>query len=134
MKNNYTELYTELRENNGTYAICVDVVSLDLVNKNYSYAAGDAVIAEAVKRIADEATDEMSLIRMGGDEFVILTGKSEEAEAKAILDRIFSNNGKAITFEGNAHTVSLRGDIIKLDTKKVRFGATFTELGHVIGY
>ncbi len=134
MKNNYTELYNELRANNGTYAICLDVVSLDPVNKNFGYSAGDAVIAEAVKRITNEATDEMSIVRMGGDEFVLITGKSDEAEAKAIIDRIFSYNGEAITHDNIQHPVSLRGGIIKLDTKKVRFGAIFTELGHVIGY
>lgn len=103
-------------------------------------------------------------VRGGGDEFVLLTNKTDEKEAIEIINRIFSHNGEIVIHNGVEHPISLhdgiiklntenglkydqpytdiietvkqhlRGNIIKLDTEKVRFGKTFTELGNVLGY
>ncbi len=134
MKNNYTELYKELRTNNGTYALAIDVEQLDPVNRNYGYKAGDDVIAEAMTRIIAVSDDNMSLVRMGGDEFLLITGLTDEAAARALIDSIFNHNGEKINADGNELSVSLRGNIVKLNTAKVRFGDTFTELGKALGY
>ncbi len=134
MKNNYTELYSELRSNNGTFALALDVEQLDPVNKNYGYKAGDAVIAEAMARISAVAGDNMSLVRMGGDEFLLITGITDKAQAQTLIDSIFSHNGEKINADGNELTVTLRGSVVRLDTAKVRFSTTFTELCKVLGY
>ncbi len=133
-KFDYTNLYDAMISMHDTYALSIDVVNLSVLNNEYSHSAGDVAIAEAVKRISAEKTDDMLMCRVGGDEFVLLTGKKTEAEAIEILQRIFSHNGETIVYADIVHPISLHGGIIKLNTenglKYDRLYADIISAGH----
>lgn len=124
-----TGLYEALREMDGTYAICFDMCNLLIFNDKYGHNAGDIAIAECLKRIDNEKEDDMIMFRIGGDEFVLLTNRTDIKEAEAIRDRVFSHNEETVAFGGENLPVSLHGGIVKLDTAKgLRYSKLFTEL------
>ncbi|MBQ8200400.1 MAG: helix-turn-helix domain-containing protein [Clostridia bacterium] len=113
-----TELYDTLRSLHGTYALVFDTQHLDPINKNYGHAAGDLVIAECLRRIDMAKGPDMVLFRIGGDEFVLLTGLTDQAQATALAQAITSHNGEPIVFEGQDIPVSLHSGVSQLDTAK----------------
>jgi len=128
-KFDFTGLYETLREMDGTYAICFDMCNLLIFNDKYGHQAGDVAIAECLKRIDDEKTDDMIMFRIGGDEFVLLTNKTDIKETEEIRDRVFSHNGETISYKGEELPVSLHGGIIKLETARgLRYSKLFSEL------
>lgn len=124
-----TGLYEALREMDGTYAICFDMCNLLPFNEKYGNNAGDVAIAECLKRIDNEKTDDMLMFRIGGDEFVLLTNKTDIKEAEEIRDRVFSHNNETVTFNGEDLPVSLHGGLLKLETARgLRYSKLFTDL------
>ena len=124
-----TGLYEALKEMDGTYAISFDMCNLLIFNEKYGHNAGDVAIAECLKRIDNEKTDDMIMFRIGGDEFVLLTNKTDINEAEAIREKVFSHNDETVSFGGENLPVSLHGGILKLDTAKgLRYSKLFTEL------
>ena len=88
-----SELYDELKKFAGRYALGVDIVQFDRVNKEYGYAAGDRVIAETFARIERELSDDMLLFRTGGDEFAVVTAYESASDAESLARRITAHNG-----------------------------------------
>lgn len=128
-KFDFTGLYEYLREMDGTYAICFDMCNLLLFNEKYGHNAGDVAIAECLKRIDNEKEEDMIMFRIGGDEFVLLTNRTDLKEAEAIRDRVFSHNEETVAFGGENLPVSLHGGIIKLSTAKgLKYSKLFTDL------
>ena len=124
-----TGLYEALREMDGTYAICFDMCNLLPFNEKYGHAAGDVAIAECLKRIDNEKEEDMIMFRIGGDEFGLLTNRTDLSEAEAIRNRVFSHNEETVTFGGEELPVSLHGGIMKLNTARgLRYSKLFTEL------
>ena len=91
-----SELYDELKKLRGTYALGIDIVHFDAVNKQYGHGAGDIVIAEAFARIERELAAHMFLFRTGGDEFAVVTACREKSDAQALAGRISAHNGKVV--------------------------------------
>ncbi len=128
-KFDFTGLYEALREMDGTYAICFDMCNLLPFNEKYGHNAGDVAIAECLKRIDNEKSDDMIMFRIGGDEFVLLTNKTDIKEAEEIRDRVFSHNNETVSFNGEELPVSLHGGIMKLETARgLRYSKLFTDL------
>lgn len=112
-----TQLYDAMRDRNGTWAVAFDTVHLSVINRDYGHAAGDLVIAECVRRI-DEAREEgMVFFRIGGDEFILLTGETDEAAAQRLADQVTAHNEETIDCGGVAVTVSMRAALMRLDTR-----------------
>ncbi len=113
-----TELYDYLRTLDGTIALTFDTCHLDPINTNYGRAAGDLVIAECLRRIDQEKGDDMLLIRIGGDEYALLTGLTDEAEAEELNRRIIAHNGETIAYGDTALPVSLHCGSSRLNTAR----------------
>ena len=110
-------LYDAMRDRNGTWAVAFDTRRLMHINETYGRAAGDLVIAECVRRI-DEAREEgMVFFRIGGDEFILLTSKTDEAEARRIAEKVTAHDGETIDFEGTAIPVGIRAAFMLLDAQ-----------------
>lgn len=124
-----TDLYETLKEMDGTYAISFDMCNLLPFNEKYGHAAGDLAIAECLKRIDNEKEEDMVMFRIGGDEFVLLTNRTDLKQAEEIRQRVFSHNEETVHFDGADLPVSLHGGIMKLNTAKgLRYSKLFTEL------
>lgn len=124
-----SELYDYLKEMDGTYIISFDIRNLMVINNTYGSPAGDTVIAECLKRIDSEKSDDMIMFRIGGDEFVLLTGTADEETARAAAEKVLSHNGECISSGGNDIPVSMRFGMMKLETSRnLRYSELFTKL------
>ncbi len=90
-------------------AICfVDVDGFKEVNDIFGHNIGDSVLKIVVQRISGFIREEDSLIRLGGDEFlIILEGVDTNEGIAHSLTRISSAVNEAIRVEGNTIHVSL---------------------------
>ena len=110
-----SELYDYIREKKGTYILSFDTSRLMEVNNTYGRTAGDKVILECLHRIDEQCTGDMVMFRIGGDEFVMVTGLSDKADVQTLADKILSQNGNAITHEGVEIPVSMRAGAVLLN-------------------
>lgn len=122
-----SELYDLFRSRKDCYFVCGDIVGLVPINE-ISHKAGDLAILEALKRMEDAAGEDDVVFRIGGDEFVILTGSTEEVYAKGIADRILSRNGERITSDGREIPLSLYVSYLKVSNRTPRYSELFVEL------
>ena len=106
--------YDHLNSNTGTYVLCFDIIDLLPVNDNYGFAAGDKVILEAFRRINEAAEEDMICLRIGGDEFAMITASSDKEKVTAIAEKVLSANGKNISVGTEKLPVSLRCGVIKI--------------------
>jgi len=127
-----SELYDELKKLGGTYALGVDIVHFDAVNKKYGYAAGDIVIAEAFARIERELSDNMLLFRTGGDEFAVVTTYKDESDAETLARKISSQNGVAVKTSEHEIPLSLHIGISKIPDKALSYQKALSILGNAV--
>lgn len=126
------ELYDRLKEMDGTCIISFDTVNLMTVNDTYGHKAGDLVIAECLKRIDNEKTNDMIMFRIGGDEFVLLTGSDNDAAARSIGDSILKHNGETVCYDGTDIPVSMQYGIMTLESRRnLHYGELFTKLKEI---
>ena len=110
-------LYDAMKERNGTWAVAYDTVKLSVINRDYGHAAGDLVIAECIRRIDEAREDGMVFFRIGGDEFILLTGETDEATAQRLADQVTAHNDEAIDCGGVTVPVAMRAALMRLDTR-----------------
>lgn len=124
-----SELYDYISGKKGTYIISYDVSHLTPINENYGSEAGDKVILEALRRIDASCGEDMVMFRIGGDEFVMVTGLTDRAEVEALAEKVLSQNGNTIEHNGTAIPVSLRAGAVLLNDKgAVRYHELFAKL------
>lgn len=94
-----SDAYDYLREKKSSYVLCFDIRHLTALN-NISTKIGDMAILEEAARINNVTTDDMLMMRIGGDEFALLSGLYDIDKAKEISEIVLSQNGQPIVFEG----------------------------------
>lgn len=114
---NNTDLFDAMKTMHGTWAVAFDTRRLMEINERYGHMAGDLVIAECIRRIDKEKEAGMVFFRIGGDEFILLTGSEDEAVAQRMAGKVTAMNGQAITFDGKEIPVALRSALTLLDTR-----------------
>ncbi len=70
-------------------------------------------------------------MRIGGDEFALITGLYDIKEAEKLRDRVLSQNGNTISFEGRDYPVSLWCGITQVP-ERLRYNEFFTDLHKAI--
>lgn len=121
-----SHLYDFISERRGNYVICFDMCHLMTVNDEYGSAAGDLCIAECLRRIDSAADDSMLPIRIGGDEFVLVTDFAEEDKTEALKNIILGKNGGTVKFSGEEIPVSMRAGLeIIPPTGNIRYNKLF---------
>jgi diguanylate cyclase (GGDEF)-like protein/PAS domain S-box-containing protein len=83
-------------------AVAVLLCDLDdfkLVNDNLGHAAGDTLLLEIARRLADAVADAGIVARLGGDEFAILLADLDPAEAGGIADAMATRIRAALRVE-----------------------------------
>lgn len=127
-----SQLYDELKSQAGCYVLCFDIVGLMPVNENIGRGAGDKVILEALKRLDSVAGDDMTIFRIGGDEFVIVTGKYDKDEAEEIANKVICKNGDTVEYEGQSIPVSMRVGATKYSDKGFRYSDLYEKFHYII--
>ena len=127
-----SELYDELKKLDGTYALGIDIVHFDSINKRYGYASGDIVIAEAFARIESKLSDNMLLFRTGGDEFAVVTAYHDEADAETLARKISSQNGNVVKTGEHEIPLSLHIGISKIPAGALSYEKALSILGSAV--
>lgn len=124
-----TQFFDTLRSLDGTYALVFDTCHLDAINKNIGRAAGDLVIAECLRRIDEAKSKDMILFRIGGDEYVLLTGLNDREAADKIVQDICAHNDEPIVWEEHVIPVGLHSGITQLNTaRRLNYAELFRAL------
>jgi len=134
MKRKYdiTELYDYLKQKADTYVVCFDMVHMLEINEKYGTEAGDKAIVECLRRIDEAALDDMLTYRIGGDEFVLVTGYSELEQAQKIARKILESNGQTIEQEGILVPVSMRAGYALMKGTNVKYAELYSQLNEAI--
>lgn len=111
------EFYDYLKSQAGTYVLCFDIQNLMTVNDTLGREAGDKSILEAFRRINEAAEENMVCLRMGGDEFAMITESSDPEFVSSIADKVLSQNGGKVPYTGGDVAVSIRCGAIKIGDK-----------------
>ena len=125
-----SEAYDFLKGMAGSYVLCFDLQHLMAIN-DISHKAGDLAILEAIARIESTAGDDMIVLRVGGDEFALLTGLYDCGEAKELSEKVLQKNGEPIIYEGRELPVSLWCGITKIP-EKLRYSEFFMDMHQAI--
>ncbi len=126
-----SEAYEVFRQLGGTYVICFDSVGLMKINA-ICHEAGDKAILESARRIDAAAPDDMLVLRIGGDEFALFTGKADKREAEAVMQKVLSSNGQPVSWNGQEIPLSLRAGIAKVPKSGLRYSELFTQMHSTI--
>lgn len=125
-----SEFYDFLKSMKNSYVLCFDVEQLAAIN-DISGKAGDMAILEAASRIDSFAEDNMAVLRIGGDEFALITGLYEYGSVEELSRNILSLNGEPIIFNNKELPVSLWCGITKVpDT--VKYDSFLTDMHNTI--
>lgn len=109
-----TEFYDYLKSKTGTYVLCADIEGLLPINEKLGREAGDKAILEVFRRLNEAAEDNMLTLRMGGDEFAIITESSDTETITELAKKILAQNGNKVPYSGGEVAVSVRCGAIKI--------------------
>ena len=84
------ELYDLFQERKDCFFVLCDIKQMISIN-NISRKAGDLAILEQMRRMTAASGEDDIAFRIGGDEFCILTGSSEQSYAEQIADKIIAD-------------------------------------------
>lgn len=122
-----SHLYEYIRAHSEKYVICFDMVRLMEVNDTYGSAAGDIALAECLRRI-DEGSDETMLpIRIGGDEFILITDFDKLEDAQAVAERILARNGETVKSGEHVFPVSMRAGYVVIPKGNLCYNELFSQ-------
>lgn len=82
-------------------AILIDLDRFKTVNDHHGHSVGDQVIKAVAERLSDLLQQDETIIRMGGDEFLILSTRRTDADSlSALADRIVYDINLPIPIKG----------------------------------
>ncbi len=126
-----SEFYDYLRSQSGTYVLCFDVQNLMVINNELGHKAGDMVLIEAFRRINEAADENMLCLRMGGDEFVMITESFDKEYVMSIAEKVIIHNGEKTSYSGGEVAVSMRCGAIIID-KKLKYSKLCNDFNEVM--
>ena len=101
--------------------LMVDIDGLKSINDTLGHAAGDSVIAEVARRLADAIRMEDEVARTGGDDYMIVCPETDAGSARAIVRKL--TRAVALPWETAGKSVSLKVSIGWASTSAVHASA-----------
>lgn len=92
-KYDLTDMYDVIQERKNNAYVCADICRLMWINDNLGREAGDAAILELMKRIEASINENDLFLRVGGDEFVVITDSDDMEHANKIVSEVTAKNG-----------------------------------------
>lgn len=112
----YDDIFsTEDSRQKSSYILLIDVCKFIPFNEDYRLRIGDLALIEAMKRIGNHTTEDMNLMTLAGDEWILFSNKSSIDEARAIANEIFKYNGNTVGIGEVQAPLFLRIEIINSD-------------------
>ncbi len=118
--------YDYMHKHSGTFVLCCDIKELTPLNA-VSHKLGDLAILTMAQRLESIAGEEMVVMRVGGDEFVLLTALTELAAAEHLREQLLAMNGDTIAFEGKEYPLHLWCGVTTIP-QKLNFGVFFGDV------
>lgn len=86
----FKRVIEEIEESNSlpVSIIMVDIDNLKGINDKYGHARGDEIIKNAARVLDSVSRKNDTVVRMGGDEFIIILKETDKIDAKYFCDRI----------------------------------------------
>lgn len=111
------ELHLVERGEVGSCLIVIDLDNFKVVNDNYGHPAGDAVLQQFAHLLQKNMRGSNTLVRLGGEEFVILSSDTTVDQALVLAERLrklvegynFSADGKTIKITASFGVAPLFG-------------------------
>ena len=92
----------------GVGLLFVDIDDLTLVNDSLGHRAGDTIIAMTAGRIRNQLMRNDTVVRFGGDEFIVVLDRIEScADARVVAERIRQAIAEPIEIDGTALTTTV---------------------------
>lgn len=92
----------------GVGLLFVDIDDLTLINDSLGHRAGDAVIAMTAGRIKNHLMNSDTVVRFGGDEFIVVLNRIEScADARLVAERIRREIAEPIEIDGTSLTTTV---------------------------
>lgn len=126
-----TEAYDFFVEHQGTYVLCFDIKNLIAIN-DISHKAGDSAILEAARRMNQYTDDNMVMLRIGGDEFALITSYDDINDAKKLSEKVLSMNSQTFTYENQNIPLSLYCGITTIPENRLKYDQLFQDLHYTI--
>ncbi len=106
----------------------IDINGLKAVNDTLGHVSGDALIITVASEIKSAIRRDDVVVRLGGDEFLLMLNKVPVTQAEAVWKRIVTRFDYINKTENRAYVVSVSHGIVEVtDTKKY----TLDELLHI---
>jgi diguanylate cyclase (GGDEF)-like protein len=95
--------------------LLLDIDFFKHINDHYGHAAGDAVLIEISKRLQVLCLDSELLIRWGGEEFLIVLQRPQQADIDQLCQTLLQKVSELpVMFEGKEIPVTISGGFINL--------------------
>lgn len=79
--------------------VMVDLKKFKFINDTYGHSVGDWVLARTAKVMRASLSNEDSVIRMGGDEFLLILNDSSVEAAEKAIEKIKRRMAKAVLYD-----------------------------------
>jgi diguanylate cyclase (GGDEF)-like protein len=109
-KREFDHMFKMSKRYGGVFSLAiVDIDGLKSINDNYGHAVGDLVIKEVASRLKWVLRESDTVIRYGGDEFVMILPNVGEKDAEETLSRIGKEiNGKRVFLKTRETEISIK--------------------------
>ncbi len=90
----FDALEARLRDGSGCALLFCDLDRFKTINDDHGHGVGDTMLAEVARRLNELAGPGDLVSRFGGDEFVILSPRQDEAVLASLAERVVSGVGR----------------------------------------
>ena len=102
------EKYRNIMKARGNASVCfIDINGLKQVNDNFGHETGDELILSVVNSMKKNTRQSDFIIRLGGDEFLIIFVNIEQEEIEAIWSKIIGEYEKINEIENRKYIISV---------------------------
>lgn len=118
----FSKKYFEIvkREKSTLSILLVDIDNFKSINDSFGHDVGDQVLQELVKLMQDKTRENDFIVRLGGDEFLILLPNSDIVGARVVAHKLL-NCEKKINVNDNKFTISIGCAQYKIDDVNIDY-------------
>jgi diguanylate cyclase (GGDEF)-like protein len=113
----YLRLDKHIKNITAQIALCfIDVNGLKEINDKFGHNVGDELIVTVVKKIKENIRGDDFVIRLGGDEFLIVFPKTNNDDAQSVWQRITKSYEEINDTEGRPYIISVSHGMAEINS------------------